>query len=197
MRSPRLLAALAILLIAGLAGFSAPGYAGDIRRCTIGGRTILTDQPCDDKELQAAAAPARAEATQALEFQRQRAHRFYGQWYGPVGMHVNGDVMGGREGRRALVQAQFTIGENGQIKGVAAETGCRFKGSAAWDELLETLAIDMVAEDCKPATLNGRYSGLMQLPGDGAAATLDLRARIFLGQPARWTVADLRATLHR
>ncbi len=134
---------------------------------------------------------------QAIEFQRQRAHRFYGQWYGPVGMQVNGDVLGGSEGRRALVQAQFTISENGLLKGSAADTGCRFKGAVVWDELLETLTIDLNAEDCKPATLNGRYSDLMQLPGAGSAATLDLRARIYLGQPARWTEAAMRATLHR
>ena len=187
-----MLAALLYLATAIATGNRA--LAAEIYRCSVDGSTVLTDAPCAGKT--AAIAPPRVQTTLPGVLLSQGAHRFHGRWYGTLQLQAKvGETR--VAGALALVQASFTVDENGGVRGSAPDAGCQFRGIATWDELLHTYAIEAGATGCKVAELNRRYNGQMLMPGIGASATLELSARAYSGQPAREGSAEARAMLHR
>jgi hypothetical protein len=109
--------------------------------------------------------------------------------------------IGGRpvDGGFAVVQAAFSLEENGRISGSAPAAGCQFRGSAIWDGALAVYVIDVTASGCRSEGFNKRYSGQMLMFDADTNAMLNLSARDYLGmgQPARLALTDARATLHR
>ena len=180
-------------LVAAMA-FSNRAVAAEIYRCSVDGGTVLTDAPCVGKT--AAIAPPRVETTSAGVLLSQGAHRFHGNWYGPLQLQAKvGETR--VAGAHALVQSSFTVDENGSVRGSAPDAGCQFRGIASWDALLHTYALEVSATGCKVAELNRRYNGQLLMPGSGVSATLALSAGGNAGLPAREIVAEVRATLHR
>jgi hypothetical protein len=184
----------ALALLAGSLLASHRAAAGEIYRCSVDGKIVLTDVAC--KVNAPPVESPRLAVTEPGTRLSQGAHRFTGKWFGALQFEASlaGVAVANA---RSQVQFAFSVDDDGSVRASAPDSGCQFRGTASFDDLLDAEVLELSASACKVAEFNQRYRGQMLLPADGAVATVTLSVTRYLGQPARPAINELRANLHR
>lgn len=162
-------------------------------RCTVGGKTLLTDKPCEGN-----APPQGTSAATAVMPPNGVDSSYstpYGEWRGQAQFQAN---VGGtvQQDAHAVVPLVIAIDAQGKVIGSAPETGCQIKGIATPGVVATMLNLDVTLSGCRYAGYNRRMGGYVALYQAQKHAQLSLNGNHI---PARQAVAiyDIKSTMRR
>lgn len=162
-------------------------------RCTVGGKTLLTDKPCAaDTFAQSASTTAVVQTPNSSDGSYATP---YGEWRGQAQFQAN---VGGtvQQDAHAVVPLVIAIDAQGKVIGSAPEAGCQIKGIATPGMVATMLNLDVTLSGCRYAGYNRRMGGYVSLYQAQKHAQLSLNGNHI---PARQAVAiyDIKSTMRR
>ncbi|WP_324781195.1 hypothetical protein [Thiobacillus sedimenti] len=170
-------------------------------RCSVNGKTVYTDKPCDAPTLPgasgqnaAAAGPGgKSAASITLDYTTP-----YGVWRGQAQYQaaVKGQPVAEAHGVVPLV---VQVDKAGKVQGASPENGCTLLGVAAPYLTPNMLTLDVTLAGCRYTAYNRRYSGTLALYPSRNSVQFSLHASIvglatFGSSP---TFFDIKATMRR
>lgn len=162
-------------------------------RCTVGGKTLLTDKPCDGNVAQQGTSAASATTLPGSADSSYSTP--YGEWRGQAQFQAN---VGGtvQQDAHAVVPLVIAIDAQGKVTGAAPEAGCQIKGIATPGVVPTMLNLDVTLSGCRYAGYNRRMGGYVALYQAQKHAQLSLNGNHI---PARQAVAiyDIKSTMRR
>ncbi len=172
-------------------------------RCTVNGKTIYTDKPCDAPMLPGMEGPSDSTSGNATGQAGKPAKSIeldystpYGIWRGQAQYQAssNGQLL--REAH-AVIPLVIQIEKQGRLRGASPENGCKLLGVAA-PYAPNILRLDVTLSECRYPALNRRYSGTLALYGSSNSVQFSLGsinvASAFIGKVG---YLEIKATMRR
>jgi hypothetical protein len=181
--------------------WAAPGaHASDIYRCTINGKTTLTDKPCEPSSS-AEGSPAPVLNDQVTRPQHgvsqpaippgAGAPSLYGTWRGPLQVHMN-DGANPNVPTPPVANLIIDTSAAGHVTGTSPELQCRLDGLAT-PGTGAVMHLDVTFTNCSAPLMNARYNGVMT--GSGPVS-LQLDA-VYTPSLGRIVVVQARSVMRR
>jgi len=170
-------------------------------RCVVNGKTIYTDKPCDAPTLPGVEVSSASKSGQPTEPNTQRGKSIdldyttpYGVWRGQAQYQASlkGQVI--REAH-AVVPMVIQVEEQGRVRGVSAENGCKLLGVAAPYVTPMVLTLDVTLSECRYPYFNRRYSGSLTLSQADNQVRLSLQSYNLGSNRNGGELFDIKATM--
>ena len=177
---------LAVLLF-----FSTFCAGQEIYRCTVDGKTTLSDRPCASgaraKELNHTQSKESTTSISTADY-----GTLYGEWRGQTQFQAT--AKGQRIGEAHNVASMvLKVDKDGKVTGGSAESGCRALGISAPSVAPTVLSLDISFSGCRYVGYNRRFSGTLALYPKNRHAQL----RLMSIAPLQGQQFDVKATMRR
>jgi hypothetical protein len=196
--------AVSSIVLFGVVSLSSASADQPFYRCTVNGKTIYTDKPCDAPMLPGVEGPSDSTSGDATGQAGKPAKSIeldystpYGIWRGQAQYQAssNGQLL--REAH-AVIPLVIQIEKQGRLRGASPENGCKLLGVAAPYHAPNILTLDVTLSECRYPALNRRYSGTLALYGSSNSVQFSLRsinvASALIGKVG---YLDIKATMRR
>lgn len=176
-----------------------------VYRCTVNGKTIYTDKPCDAPMLPGVEGPSDSTSGNATGQAGKPAKSIeldystpYGIWRGQAQYQASSKGQPLREAH-AVIPLVIQIEKQGRVRGASPENGCKLLGVAAPYHAPNILTLDVTLSECGYPALNRRYSGTLALYQSSNTVQLSLQSfNIGLAAVTRGAAHfDIKATMRR
>lgn len=192
------------IVLFGVVSFSTASADQQFYRCTVNGKTIYTDKPCDAPMLPGVEGPSDSISGNATGQTGKSAKSIeldystpYGIWRGQVQYQASSNGQPLREAH-AVIPLVIQIEKQGRLRGASPENGCKLLGVAAPYYSPNILTLDVTLSECRYPALNRRYSGTLALYPSSNSVQFSLRsinlASAFIGNVGH---SDIKATMRR
>lgn len=206
-RFPRVISrSVAVLfsgLLLGVVSVSLAKADQQVYRCTVNGKTIYTDKPCDAPMLPGVEGPSGSTSDNPTGQARKPSIELdystpYGIWRGQAQYQASSKGQPLREAH-AVIPLVMQLEKQGRVRGVSPENGCKLLGVAAPYHAPNILMLDVTLSECRYPALNRRYSGTLALYQSSNTVQLSLQS-FNMGLAAVTSGAayfDIKATMRR
>lgn len=180
--------------------WSLPTFAQGVFRCTVNGKTVLSDHLCAESPTargNTANPPLDRPSATSTATPPQNTLNYstpYGEWRGQAQYQATdrGQLL---TGAHAVINLTIAIDPAGKIAGASPDNGCKLLGVAAPFVTPASLSLDVTLSGCQFPDYNRRYSGYLILNQAQKTAAVTLNgAFIRIGSA---TAYDIRATMRR
>jgi hypothetical protein len=189
-----------VLLVLGLSGPKAAQAGTSVHRCTVGGRVVFQDHPCEVAPAppgQPGDVRAAAPTTPPAPAGEAGYGTALGAWRGPLQFQFS---EGGQRDPAAhmLANVVLELKPDGSVRGASTEAGCSFLGLAGQVMAnVHVWTLDLTAKGCADARFDQRYSGTLSVYQGTKVANLRLSAMRMPGLVGKVAMVQLAATLRR
>jgi hypothetical protein len=176
-----------------------------VYRCTVNGKTIYTDKPCDAPMLPGVEGPSDSTSGNATGQAGKPAKSIeldystpYGIWRGQAQYQASSKGQLLREAH-AVIPLVIQVEKQGRVRGASPENGCKLLGVAAPYYSPNVLTLDVTLSGCRYPALNRRYSGTLALYQSSNSVQLSLQSfNIGLAAVGKGAAHfDIKATMRR
>lgn len=193
------------IVLFGVVSLSSASADQPFYRCTVNGKTIYTDKPCDAPMLPGVEGPSASTSGNAAGQAGKTAKSIeldystpYGIWRGQAQYQASSKGQPLREAH-AVIPLVIQLEKQGRVRGASPENGCKLLGVAAPYYGPNVLTLDVTLSECRYPALNRRYSGTLALYPSSNTVQLSLQSfNMGLAAVTRGAAHfDIKATMRR